>query len=125
LIPHAGSDYAGLRDEMLNVGANRHAANKACKALTKEAHRLGRNLIRQNVGSGKKKALLIKKDDAHHEISYGGTSLRINNTHLEKLKILYEKNYEELRVKKSQFNDFLFCIMLRYDSLDGGGFQVS
>ncbi|KAF0694224.1 Aste57867_14883 [Aphanomyces stellatus] len=124
LIPHSGSDYAGLRDELVAVGANRHAANKTGRAMTQEAHRMGQSLLRLVQGGGKKHAV-IKPNEDHFLVSYGGHSMRINKGHLDKLQTLYDRHHEEAGAKASQFPDFLFCILLRYESLDGGGFQAA
>ncbi|RHY22090.1 hypothetical protein DYB32_009620 [Aphanomyces invadans] len=124
LIPHADSDYAGLRDELVAIGANRHAANKICRAMTQEAHRVGQSLLRMTHGGGKKRATIRPNDD-HYLVSYGGTSLRINKTHLDKLETLFGRHHAQAgATSASQFPDFLFCLLLRYESLDGGGFQV-
>ncbi|ETV98440.1 hypothetical protein H310_08592 [Aphanomyces invadans] len=125
LIPHADSDYAGLRDELVAIGANRHAANKICRAMTQEAHRVGQSLLRMTHGGGKKRATIRPNDD-HYLVSYGGTSLRINKTHLDKLETLFGRHHAQAgATSASQFPDFLFCLLLRYESLDGGGFQAA
>ncbi|CAK4609507.1 unnamed protein product [Aphanomyces euteiches] len=125
LIPHADSDYAGLRDELVAIGANRHAANKTCRAMTQEAHRVGQRLLREQSHKGGKKHATIKPSDDHFIVSYGGTSLRINKLHLDKLETLYDRHHAAAGAKAIQFADMIFCILLRYESLDGGGFQAA
>ncbi|ETV78266.1 hypothetical protein H257_08434 [Aphanomyces astaci] len=122
LIPHSDSDYAGLRDELVAIGANRHAANKTCRAMTQEAHRVGQSLLRLAHGGGKKRATIRPNED-HYLVSYGGTSLRLNRTHLDKLQTLFDRHHAEAATQS--FPDFLFCLLLRYESLDGGGFQAA
>ncbi|RHY98357.1 hypothetical protein DYB37_008131 [Aphanomyces astaci] len=110
LIPHSDSDYAGLRDELVAIGANRHAANKTCRAMTQEAHRVGQSLLRLAHGGGKKRATIRPNED-HYLVSYGGTSLRLNRTHLDKLQTLFDRHHAEAATQS--FPDFLFCLLLR------------
>lgn len=59
-------------------------------------------------------------------VSFGGISLRINEFHLNKMKVLFDRNLRNEQ-SNNQFDDFfpcaLFTTLLRYDALEGAGLQ--
>ncbi|RQM31020.1 hypothetical protein B5M09_013502, partial [Aphanomyces astaci] len=50
-------------------------------------------------------------NEDHYLVSYGGTSLRLNRTHLDKLQTLFDRHHAEAATQL--FPDFLFCLLLR------------
>ena len=61
-------------------------------------------------------------------VEYSGLSLRINDTHLEKLRILFDRNNESstsLASHEAAFHSALFALLARYDMLEGAGLQSS
>ena len=61
-------------------------------------------------------------------VEYSGLSLRINDTHLEKLRILFDRNNQSsksLASHEAAFHSALFALLARYDMLEGAGLQSS
>jgi hypothetical protein len=59
-------------------------------------------------------------------VSFGGIGLRINQGHLEKLKILFGVTLSRLGCgdkNQQYFSQSLFTLLLRYDALEGAGLQ--
>ncbi|TMW60419.1 hypothetical protein Poli38472_000461 [Pythium oligandrum] len=127
LIPHASSDYSGLFEELIKAGATRTGAKKKCQELTKEAEKQLRRFSQQNFDSGKKKARVTQESDMM-VLTYGQTSVKVGLQHYEKLRLLYKRrNQVELTKPQDQraFEAAVFSLLLRYDTLDGGGFQAA
>ncbi|EJK60791.1 hypothetical protein THAOC_18797, partial [Thalassiosira oceanica] len=69
-------------------------------------------------------------DKAHKQlvVSYAGVRVKVNETHRDKLHILYERTLSRLGSAAVErylrlFPSFLFSILLRYDALEGAGLQ--
>jgi hypothetical protein len=137
LLPHAESDYGGLLEELVKAGAPNPAARKACKALAKEADRLLRKFRQLDAGGSQRRHVRLARDgDGFSRVTYGKADVRLTDAHLAKLRTMFTRRREGggdgssdgERLTPQDERDFqsaLFCLLLRYDSLDGGGFQVS
>ncbi|CAI5742587.1 unnamed protein product [Hyaloperonospora brassicae] len=133
LIPHAGSDYSGLLDELCKAGATKSAATRKCKEITRESERMRRKFDQHDFVAGKKKKVQVTviEHDMHH-LTYGNVTVKVSAAHFAKLREMYARRLEQ-GVSRStmtpndqrQFESALFCLLLRYDSLDGGGFQAA
>ena len=55
------------------------------------------------------------------QVKYMGKILKLNSAYLEKLRILHERS----SLPASDFNSDVFSLLLRYDTLEGAGFQAS
>jgi hypothetical protein len=99
--------------------------------MTKEAERISRKFHKQYAGTvasiSKKKKTRVQKGEELYILCYGSTSVKVNPNHYEKLKILYAKQCKRMdkAMRESDFENALFSLLLRYDSLDGGGFQAA
>lgn len=128
LIPHAGSDYSGLLEELLKAGAPRPAATRKCKELTREAERLLRKFSQQDLSGGKKHVKVSAGEDMQ-QLAYGSSTVKLSSTHFAKLRELFERHQQASVATRPQdkraFESALFSLLLRYDSLDGGGFQAA
>ena len=61
-------------------------------------------------------------------VAYSGLSLKINETHYEKLQILFDRfNTDSTSIPdhRDRFASALFALLCRYDMLEGGGLQSS
>lgn len=132
LIPHAGSDYSGLLEELLKAGAPLAAATRCCKELTKEAERLLRQFTTQQQtlsaasAGAKKKRVKVTVGEAMHQLTYGSTNVTLSTAHFAKLRELFTRQQQGgLSPSAMAFESALFSLLLRYDSLDGGGFQAA
>ncbi|RLN90151.1 hypothetical protein BBJ28_00015126 [Nothophytophthora sp. Chile5] len=131
LIPHAGSDYSGLFEELRKAGATKSGAMKKCKELTRESERLLRKFSQQNFALGKKRRVHVAVGEgAMHQLTYGNSTVKLSSAHFAKLREMFaRKNDLEgdgsamAPQQQRAFESALFCLLLRYDSLDGGGFQ--
>ena len=131
LIPHAKSDYSGLFEELCKAGATKSGATKKCKELTRTSERMLRKFVQQDFVAGKKKVqVTVMEDDARH-LTYGKSMVKVSAAHFAKLRELYARkqglngNESSMAPKdQRQFESAVFCLLLRYDSLNGGGFQV-
>ena len=61
-------------------------------------------------------------------VSYAGVRVKVNETHHDKLRILYERTLSRLGPAVNErylrlFPQFLFSVLLRYDALEGAGLQ--
>lgn len=128
LIPHAGSDYSGLLEELLKAGAPKPAATRKCKDLTKESERLLRKFVQQDFSVGKKH-VKVSSGEEMYQLTYGNSSVKLSKAHYKKLLDLYERHQSVSVASRPQdkraFENALFSLLLRYDSLDGGGFQAA
>lgn len=132
LLPHAESDYSGLLEELVKAGATKGAARKVCKALTKEADRLLRKFRQQDVGSSQRRHVKVARvggDEGYYHLTYGKAEVKLTAAHLAKLRDMFARRREDAGEQwtprdEREFESALFCLLLRYDSLDGGGFQV-
>lgn len=128
LIPHAGSDYSGLLEELLKAGAPKSAAMRKCKDLTKESERLLRKFVQQDFSVGKKH-VKVSAGEEMYQLTYGNSSVKLSKAHYKKLLDLYERHQNVSVASRPQdkraFENALFSLLLRYDSLDGGGFQAA
>lgn len=135
LLPHAESDYGGLLEELVKAGAPKPAARRACKALAKEADRLLRKFRQHDAGGSLRRHVRLARDgDGFSRLTYGKVEARLTDAHLGKLRAMFARRRggdgdgdgERLAPRDERdFQSALFCLLLRYDSLDGGGFQVS
>ncbi|RLN59468.1 hypothetical protein BBJ29_003758 [Phytophthora kernoviae] len=133
LIPHAGSDYSGLFEELRKAGATKSGATKKCKELTRESERMLRKFSQQNFVAGKKKHVHVAiAEDGMHQLTYGNSVVKLSAAHFAKLREMYARKQDfsgngSSMVPKArrEFESALFCLLLRYDSLDGGGFQAA
>jgi hypothetical protein len=132
LIPHAGSDYSGLFEELCKAGATKSGATKKCKELTREAERMLRKFSQQDFVAGRKKKVhVMPLEGSMRQLTYGNSTVKLSEAHLAKLQEMYARKQglsddgANMTPKdQRQFESALFCLLLRYDSLDGGGFQV-
>ncbi|KAF1335638.1 Phosphorylated ctd interacting factor 1, ww domain, partial [Globisporangium splendens] len=128
LIPHAGSDYTGLLEELLKAGASRSVAIRKCKELTKESERLLRKFVQQDFSIGKKHVKTSVGEEMV-QLTYGNSTVKLSSAHYKKLQDLYERHRNVSVTSRPQekraFENALFSLLLRYDSLDGGGFQAA
>ncbi|DAZ95504.1 TPA: hypothetical protein N0F65_001843, partial [Lagenidium giganteum] len=127
LIPHAGSDYSGLLEELVKAGANKKNAIAQCKVLTKEADKLLKKFSQQDFSVGKKKVKVDRSEDMVM-LSYGNSTSKVSTDHFDKLKALYARHQGVDRWSpqhQRKFETAAFALALRYDSLDGGGFQAA
>ncbi|GMF26162.1 unnamed protein product [Phytophthora lilii] len=132
LIPHAGSDYSGLFEELRKAGATKSGATKKCKELTRESERMLRKFAHQDFVAGKKKKVhLAVAEDGMRQLTYGNSTVKLSAAHFAKLREMYARKQglsgdgSSIAPKDQRgFESALFCLLLRYDSLDGGGFQV-
>ena len=70
----------------------------------------------------------LSKSPKEITVAYFGLSLRINETHYEKLQILFDRfnTYStSLSDHRDRFASALFSLLCRYDMLEGGGLQSS
>ncbi|CAI5717487.1 unnamed protein product [Peronospora destructor] len=132
LIPHAESDYSGLFEELRKAGATKSGATKKCKELTRESERMLRKFGQQDFVAGKKKVqvAVMEKDTRH--LTYGKSTVKLSAAHFAKLRELYARKRgldgdgtSMAPEDQHQFESALFCLLLRYDSLNGGGFQAA
>lgn len=127
LIPHADSDYTGLLEELVRAGATNNGATKKCKELTKESDRMWRKFSQQDFTVSAKKRVVVTRAESVVQLTYGNSTVKLSSDHYEKLGALYARHQNASLSKpqdKRKFESALFCLLLRYDSLDGGGFQV-
>ncbi|ETO72570.1 hypothetical protein F441_11231 [Phytophthora nicotianae CJ01A1] len=133
LIPHAGSDYSGLFEEFRKAGATKSGATKKCKELTRESERMLRKFGQQDFVAGKKKKVQVTvMEDGMRQLTYGHLTVKLSADHFAKLREMFARKQGlggdgsnmALKVQR-QFESALFCLLLRYDSLDGGGFQAA
>ncbi|KAE8880246.1 hypothetical protein PF005_g20885 [Phytophthora fragariae] len=133
LIPHAGSDYSGLFEELRKAGATKSGAIKKCKELTRESERMLRRFGQQDFVAGKKKKVHVAAaEDDVRQLSYGNSTVKLSAAHFAKLREMYARKLgmsgdgSSMTPKHQRsFESALFCLLLRYDSLDGGGFQAA
>ncbi|KAL3674039.1 hypothetical protein V7S43_001721 [Phytophthora oleae] len=133
LIPHAGSDYSGLSEELRKAGATKSGATKKCKELTRESERMLRKFIQQDYVAGKKKKVQVTTmEDGMKQLTYGHSMVKLSADHFAKLREMYARKQglggdgSNMAPKdQRQFESALFSLLLRYDSLDGGGFQAA
>ncbi|KAG7388046.1 mRNA (2'-O-methyladenosine-N(6)-)-methyltransferase [Phytophthora pseudosyringae] len=134
LLPHAGSDYSGLFEELRKAGATKSGATKKCKELTREAERMLRKFGQQDFVAGKKKKVHVAAvlEDGMRQLTYGHSTVKLSAGHFAKLREMYARKQglggdgSSMAPKdQRQFESALFCLLLRYDSLDGGGFQAA
>ncbi|GLE04375.1 hypothetical protein PINS_up013305 [Pythium insidiosum] len=128
LIPHSSSDYSGLFEELIKAGATRTGAKKKCQELTKEAEKMLRRFKAQNFESSQKRRVKVSEQDGMRVLTYGACSVKLSEDHFAKLRRLYERQAKK-RISRPQdqhaFEAAVFSLLLRYDSLDGGGFQAA
>uniref|UniRef100_M4B1W7 PCIF1 WW domain-containing protein n=1 Tax=Hyaloperonospora arabidopsidis (strain Emoy2) TaxID=559515 RepID=M4B1W7_HYAAE len=133
LIPHAGSGYSGLLEELCKAGATKSAATRKCKEITRESERMLRKFDQHDFVAGKKKKVQVKvMEHEMHHLTYGNVTVKASAAHFAKLRDMYARRLEQgvdgskMTPKDlRQFESALFCLLLRYDSLDGGGFQAA
>lgn len=133
LIPHAGSDYSGLFEELRKAGATKSGATKKCKELTRESERMLRKFTQQDFVAGKKKKVHVATmEDGMKQLTYGHSTVKLSADHFAKLREMYARKHKlegdgsKMAPKdQRQFESALFSLLLRYDSLDGGGFQAA
>lgn len=101
---------------------------RKCKELTKDAERLLRKFMQQDFRNGRK-AVKRSQDDAMVQLTYGSSSVKLSHAHYRKLRDLYERHQSVSTTSDPSalraFELALFSLLLRYDSLDGGGFQAA
>ncbi|RLN93834.1 hypothetical protein BBJ28_00012643 [Nothophytophthora sp. Chile5] len=120
LIPHAGSDYSGLFEELRKAGATKSGAMKKCKELTRESERLLRKFSQQNFAVGKKKRVHVAVGEgAMHQLTYGHSSVKLSSAHFAKLREMFaRKNGLEgdgstmAPQEQRTFESALFCLLL-------------
>ncbi|KAJ0402082.1 hypothetical protein ATCC90586_000267 [Pythium insidiosum] len=128
LIPHSSSDYSGLFEELVRAGATRTGAKKKCKELTKEAEKMLRRFKAQSYETSQKRRVKVSEEEGMRVLTYGHCSVKLSVSHFTKLQRLYERQSQK-RITRPQdrhaFEAAVFSLLLRYDSLDGGGFQAA
>ncbi|KAI9996121.1 hypothetical protein PInf_013302 [Phytophthora infestans] len=117
LIPHAGSDYNGLFEELRKAGATKSGAIKKCKEITRESERMLRKFGQQDFVVGKKKKVQVTvMEDGMRQLTYGRSTVKLR---------LGGDGSNMAPKDQQQLECALFCLLLRYESLDGGGFQAA
>lgn len=132
-IFHAECDNTRFFERLFcKAGATRSEAIKKCKELTRESERMLRKFGQQNFVVGKKKVQLRVINDGMRQLAYGHSTVKVSAEHFAKLHELYARKHglngdgSSMALKdQRQFESALFCLLLRYDSLDGGGFQAA
>ncbi|TDH65314.1 hypothetical protein CCR75_006541 [Bremia lactucae] len=133
LIPHAGSDYSGLFEELRKAGATKSGATKKCKELMHESERMLHKFNHQEFVSGKKRKVqkVISEDSMCH-LTYGHVVVKLSVRHYVKLREMYARKQGLICDGSSmapkdqhEFERALFCMLLRYDTLNGGGTQAA
>ena len=149
----ARADMAVNRNEKdpLFPGVGSMSANEFCEGLRNELHRLGiRNKKALDIfeskiykicqqlsrtlgsfatkisGSVQKDPAVVQKSDLGDKgvaFFYKGVTLRISHPHLSKLYELHRQN--SANSNTAGLNVDIFCLLLRYKSLQGGGFQAA
>ncbi|CEG36430.1 Phosphorylated CTD interacting factor 1, WW domain [Plasmopara halstedii] len=133
LIPPPENDYSTLAEEFRKAGATRSGATKMCKALRRESDRMLRKFHQQNFVNGKNMVHVTVSNDDMRLLTFGQSTVKISAIHFAKMRELYARKHgldngdgSSMSLKNQRhFATALFCLLLRYDSLDGGGFQAA
>lgn len=132
LIPSSNADSSSLHLDLIKAGASKRSAKTLSAKLRKEATKLARALARfqaSNDGFDPKKGIQVKLEDDQYHLSYQQVHLKLNVGHYAKLQSLYSQHQEHLnlnpKTQLKRFHQALFCLLLRYDSLQGGGYQAA
>lgn len=125
LLPTGEEDVSELWMAFREAGASERTSRKASMKLLTLSNRLTRSFQRESSGPGKKNVQATLKGD-QYELWYKNTSISINSTHYDKLQILFQRSCRRhLQLKSTEFHRFLFCLLIRYDALEGGGYQAA
>ncbi|CAM9416480.1 unnamed protein product [Chrysoparadoxa australica] len=145
LVPlvSASSVDASLLKELCSRGVKKGDARNVCRELNRaaiSASKAMRKQLRSHTHAGK---VVVKRDALGQDksgdvgghchgddlspllVTCGGHSLRINSAHYHKLRQLYGEYSGNGSADTPGFHSALFSLLMRYESLQGGGFQAA
>lgn len=118
LIPNPKDEFdSALYHELINYKTNEKDAKQILSKITQESKASFINL--QKCKNEKTEKVLIKKLEDEAIISCGNIKFNINKIHYDKLEKLYYKNSTE----SEKFNDRLYLLLSRYNTLSAVGYQ--
>ena len=117
-------DSEGLQNELKTAGASHRTSGKVVEKLLQAAKKVSQTLVRQNIGAGKKNVKVVHVENMV-ELKYQDMMVKCHARHFTKLQHLYGKHSVSLGVEAKAFSRYLFILLLRYESLQGGGFQAA
>jgi Phosphorylated CTD interacting factor 1 WW domain len=129
LIPRGAFRDKALGTELKELGAQPQLAANAVKELeraAKSALQALHKLMRTQLAT-RKHATAKQLDADTWSLAYGKHAVRINSAHYAKLQQLHSRHSSSSSSSSSAqaFHDALFACLLRYESLQGGGFQAA
>jgi Phosphorylated CTD interacting factor 1 WW domain len=129
LIPRGAFRDKALGTELKELGVQPQLAANAVNELeraAKSALQALHKLMRTQLAT-RKHATAKQLDADTWSLAYGKHTVRINSAHYAKLQQLHSRHSSSSSSSSSAqaFHDSLFACLLRYESLQGGGFQAA